>query len=342
MHLPEPLRSSPFQMYKRKSLYSGQYGHSSPRLSNNAGSMIGGNGTTSTSRPSPVSKTYMQGLPTGYAPHPGAMPVQNQNYLPYTGLATPSNIHSSQHVASDEFMMSMLERGRTTDLSMERERDDMTEQDFIEDNGGFNPRPLKLRQNTEAAREFLKARTEGEAAELGDEIREQMLEIQMAVEQIRGGSHSNPQDFFEQQEQTINAEYDELQHEMFGYGPQVEEIFDAQEALFDMAEAESPSLEQLVEASGMLEEGPMPNEIGEMADYDDGSMVCEPSEQQMYGGPEQMEPYPDGGMMPQEMCEEQVQEMMDPYMMPGMPDPCMMPGPMGPGPMLDPGPGGPP
>lgn len=35
-------------------------------------------------------------------------------------------------------------------------------------------------------------------------------------------------------------------------------------------------------------------------------------------------------------------DMMDPHMMPGMIDPYMMPGPFGPGPMLSPGPGGPP
>ena len=110
------------------------------------------------------------------------------------------------------------------------------------------------------------------------------------------------------------------------------------------------SLEQIIEANDMGLESMMPDEMPGAPDYDDSLMTPDHFEQEMGEAPEpmeSMEPYPEpfphyGGMMPPEMYDEQMQQMMDPYMISGMIDPYMMPGPFGPGPMLDPGPGGPP
>ncbi len=141
----------------------------------------------------------------------------------------------------------------------------------------------------------------------------------------------------------MDAQYDELQHELLGYDAQMEEMFNAQEALFDVPQGETLSLEQLVESSEMLGEGP--SDIAEMADYDDGLTTPEPLEQEMGEGAEQtesMEPDPDqlqyyDGVMAPEMDNDRMQEMMDPLMMPGFYGPM----PFGPGPMPGPGPGGP-
>jgi hypothetical protein len=189
-----------------------------------------------------------------------------------------------------------------------------------------------------------------------------------------------PQDFFERQEQMFESQYGELQAELFDYGANMEEIFNDQEALFDalqsgpspmeqaildqpiedvnpIAEPVFETLEQMIETEPMQDDGAMPEDMAEMLDFDNSLMRPELVEQQMYGADEEMapqetEPDPfqyDNGMMPQEMYDEQMQymmdpfmipDLMDPYMVPGMMDPYMMPGPFGPGPMLDPGPGG--
>ena len=94
------------------------------------------------------------------------------------------------------------------------------------------------------------------------------------------------------------------------------------------------SLEQIIEAHEI------PDGMPDALDYDDSLMTPEFVGQEMGEDADQMEPmepYPDpfghyGGMMPQEMYDEPMQYMMDPYMAPCMIDPYMMPGP---------GPGGP-
>lgn len=258
--------------------------------------------------------------------------------------------------------------------------------------------------NNELTSKIVQASAEEETSEFDDDLREQMLEIQMAVEQTRAESltdsnpevtheslygldaamyHSTtpepmsgavdyetlePQDFFEQQMQLFESQFSQFDPAGFDSGAEMEAIFKAQDTMFDLPELEaaftgqpteemgllagpgSESLEQIIEANDMGPEGMMPDEMPGAPDYDDSLVTPDLFEQQMDEAPEPMEsmdPYPDplqhyGGMMPPEMYDEQMQQMMDPYMMPGMIDPYMMPGPFGPGPMLDPGPGGPP
>ncbi|MHC4539841.1 MAG: hypothetical protein ACYS74_08675 [Planctomycetota bacterium] len=227
--------------------------------------------------------------------------------------------------------------------------------------------------NARASR-IMQASTEEETSEFNDDLRAQMLEIQMAVEQVRAEPLTPPnpephdidvtlpQDSFEQREEMLESQLREFEPAESDYGAGIEAVFDAQEALFDLPELEaefmsqptagmgplaSPgpeSLEQIVEAHDIADGVP------DTPDYDDSLMTPDHFEQEMGEAAEPMEwmePYPDpfghyGGMMPQEMYDEQAPEMMDPYMTPDMIDPYMMPGPFGPGPMLDPGPGGPP
>jgi hypothetical protein len=95
--------------------------------------------------------------------------------------------------------------------------------------------------------------------------------------------------------------------------------------------------------SESLEDGMMAEELAEDMEagpaYDDCLMTQEVFEQQMCEAAEQMEPRePQADMLEceDEMMPEEMDEMMDPFMIPGFYGPM----PMGPG--LDPGPGGPP
>ena len=120
------------------------------------------------------------------------------------------------------------------------------------------------------------------------------------------------------------------------HGAQMEADFDVQEAMFEqpveemepVADLGPQTLENIVEAEQMQYENGMPDDMSGMpASMDEGPV------EQMYETPEQMEPYPtppgyDDGMMPQEMYDEQMLYMMDPYMMPGPFGPM----PFGPGP----------
>jgi len=328
--------------------------------------------------PSPAPKTYMSDIPSEYTPHPGPMQMPRKGYTPYERSAMQNMPRSVQPMAPEGFPMAAMLSERTDDI------DSVELQTHLVDKQ-FNGPALISRDNTEVSRQFLKARSGEEVSEFDHDLRAHMLEIQMAVEEIRAepSAHPNPehrdigltipQGFFEQQERMFEAQLREMEAADLDYGTQMEAVFEAQEALFDLPQPEAvpteqampdqpveemgpladpvpESLEHIIEASDMQPEGMMADEMPDALDYGDSLMSPDLLEEEMgeVAEPtEAMEPYPDpfghyGGMTLQEMYDEPEPEMMDPYMIPGMVDPYMMPGPFGPGPMLDPGPGGPP
>ena len=54
MRVPEPLRNSPFRMYKRKSLYTGLYGSGFASSTERPGNVTGSYGAPFRSAPSPA------------------------------------------------------------------------------------------------------------------------------------------------------------------------------------------------------------------------------------------------------------------------------------------------
>jgi hypothetical protein len=288
----------------------------------------------------------------------------------------------------DEFQMAALGLGRdnTPEASVKYE-DSLMDEDFFQIqmkllNEQFDGPPVIPFESNQIAAAILRAQQRDEASEFDHDLRASMLEIQMAVERTRLGANTEPgdfgltipQEFFEQQEQMLEDQLREFEPPEFDYGAEMEAMFSAQEALFNLLQPDavpmeqimpdqfveemglldvpgSESLEQIIEAHEMLYGMP------EALDYDDSLMapvlfgiggVAEPTES--------MEPNPDPiqdgyDMMPQEMYDEQLPgmvdpymepDMADPYMAPDMMDPYMVPGLFGPGPMLYPGPGGPP
>jgi hypothetical protein len=279
------------------------------------------------------------------------MQMPMKDYRPYDASMVGNLPRLVQPTIPEELPMAALPLEGIEDI-------DLSELEAYLVDEQFNGPELAPSDNTEAAHEFMRIRAGEEVSEFANDLRAQLLEIQMAVEQIRTepSVYTNPephefgiaipQDFFEQQKQMLESQFDVLEPPEFDYGTQMEAAFDAQEALFDLFQPEavpmeemeplagsgSESLEQIIEAHEMLDEGVMPDAMPGALDDDDSLMSPDLFEEEM----EPMGLYPDtfedyGGMMPQEMYDEQMQE--DPYMVPGS---------FGPGPMLDPGPGGPP
>ena len=382
MRVPEPLRYSPFRMYRRKSFYTGLYGTNYSGPTRPPGDTTESAGVPIQSRPNPSHKINMSGFFDEYAPHPGPMQMSSGHYQPYDSSAIPHISRPNQPTVMDEFQMAALELMKANDFEPDVKYEDcLMDEDFFEMqmkiiNEQFEGPPTIPWDSNEVASQFMEARSGEEISEFDRNLSENIFEIQMAVEQVKADTNPDshdfgltiPQDFFEQQEQMVESQYGQLQPELFDYGANLEEILNDQEALFDAFLSEpSPleqaildqpiedvnpvvepvfqSLEQIIETEPMQEDGMMPDDMAEMPDYDDSLMTPDLFEQVMDEVTEPMEPYPDpfghyGGMMPQEMYDEQMQYMMDPLMIPEMMDPYMMPGPFGPGPMLDPGPGG--
>jgi len=182
-----------------------------------------------------------------------------------------------------------------------------------------------------------------------------------AVEPLPGQMNyaaMDPQDFFEQQMQMIESQFNQ-----FDPSAQMEAIFNAHEALFELLQQALPfepvmpelsasgmgpvampgsaSLDDIVDVHNLIHGTPSPGYVPDMPGYDACLMTPELFEQQMHGATGQMapegagpDPY-DQGMMPGEMYGPMSQDMMEPEMM----DPYMMPGPMGPSFMPEPPPG---
>ena len=383
MSVPEPLRYSPFRVYRRKSLYTGLYGTNYAGPTRPPGDTTDSAGVPIHSRPSPSHKRYMPGFSGEYTPHPGPMEMPGQDYRPYNSPAIPHIARQSQPSALEPEPANAVKLGVRYEASLMDE--DLFESQTELLRGQFGEAALKQWGNNEVANQILQAHTQEETSEFDAELRAQLLEIQMAVEEVRVGPLTPPnteardvgltipQDFFEQQEQMVESQFHEFEPPDFDCGAEMEALIEAHEVLFDLPQPEASPLEQIITEEPVEEMGPMVSQgpesleqiiaedeiqpegamLEEMPgapDYDDSFMTPGSLEQQMDEAPEPteaMEPYPSpfgpyGGMMPPEMYDEQMQQMMDPYMMSGMLDPYMMPGPFGPGPMLDPGPGGPP
>jgi hypothetical protein len=161
----------------------------------------------------------------------------------------------------------------------------------------------------------------------------------------RNGSHGdiytgvNPHDFFEQQMQAFENQFHQFETMQFGQGAQMEEVFRAQEALFDpfsvgglLAEPTMPgpqSLDDIIGAYDLTPETPMPGYGPDASAYDDCLMTPELFGDLMHDAiaglaPPEAGPVPyDTGMMPDGMYGEPMPD--------DMMDPDMMPGPMGPG-----------
>ena len=122
-------------------------------------------------------QTYMQSFPDGYAPQPGSMQVPRTDYKPYDGSVTQNAGHSNQRMVPDEFWMSAPELRNTRASSQGVGYED----DVMEPQEGFNGPKVMLRGNTEVTRQFMRARAGEETPELDNDLRAQMLEIQMAV-----------------------------------------------------------------------------------------------------------------------------------------------------------------
>ena len=149
----------------------------------------------------------------------------------------------------------------------------------------------------------------------------------------------DPQDFFEQQMQAFESQFRQFETMQFGQGAQMEEVFRAQEALFDLsnlggllAEPALPgpqSLDDIIGAYDLTPETPMAGYGPDVPAYDDCLMTPELFGELMHEAatdmmPPEAAPVPyDIGMMPGGMYGEPMPD--------DMMDPDMMPGPMGPG-----------
>lgn len=387
MNLPEPLRYNPFRLRKRRSLHSVLFGDRQPGPIRPIDSAVGYGRPSIPVGPSP--KPYMSDFHDEYVPHAGLMQTPSNDYQPYDTSANPHIPRPNQPTVADDFRKAALELAGA--ISFEpgiKYEDSLMDEDFFEIqmkllNKQFDGPPIIPQDNNELASRILQEHDRDENSEFDQDLRSNMVEIQMAVEQVRAAplvevnpeSHdivqTIPQDFFEAQESMFDAQYRESEPESYDYSAHMEDIFNAQEALFDAlesgpspmeqaildqpmenqnpaAEPISQSLEEIVEAEPMQDGLSMLDDMAGRPGYDDSLMTPELLEQQMDEVAEQMEsmePYPvpgqlGYGMMPQEMYDEQMLYMMDPFMVPGLMDPYMMPGPFGP--MLGPGPGGPP
>lgn len=397
MPVPEPLRYSPFRMYRRKSLYTGLYGTNYSGPTRPPGDTTDSAGVPVQSKPSPSPVMYTSGFSGEYAPHPGLMEMPGKDYQPYDSPSIPHIPRPSQPPALEPGEASVFEPGvRYEDNLMDEDSFELQMELLREQ---FGEAGLNEWENNEVASHIMQAHREEETSEFDADLREHVLEIQMAAEQTRNESLAEPnpelssesvygldammyhppspelisgaadyellepQDFFDQQMQLFEKQFSQFDPAEFDNGVEMEAMFKAQEAVFDLPELEaafmeppteamgslarpgSESLEQIIKANEIGPEAMMPDEMPEAPDYDDSLMTPELFEQEMSEAAEPMEPYSDpmeqyGGMIPQPMYEEQVPDMMDPYRMPGMMNPYMMPGPFEPGPMFDPGPGG--
>lgn len=347
MRIPEPLRNNPFRFSRRRSLHSKLYDEDRSRPIRPIDSIPQYHRTPG--RVSP--KDYMSGFPEQYVSHPGFMQMPKGDYEPYDELQAMSMSDFGR--TADEFRFAAMELAgvRSPDVDIEYDNCLMTEELFQQQIESLREQFPPDFDTNEIASQILAAQSQDDGFDMDPNLRENMLDIQMAVEQAKAESLTAlnpepmdigpaiPQDFFEQAEQMLEEQFYEMQPAEFDYGVQMEADFSTQETMFEqpieemepMADSSPQTLENIIEAEQMRYEIGMPDDMSGMQ-----VLMNEGPIEQMYDTPEQMEPYPeplqDGyGMMPQEMYGEQMpDEMMDPFMRPDMMDPYMMPGPLGP------------
>ena len=354
MRTPEPLRNNPFRFRKRRSVYTKLYSEGRPDPIRPIDNMVRYRGTSGQVSP----KSYISRSPEGYLPHPGFMQIPHSDYQAYNMQDMPMSNFGS----TDEFRFAAMKLAGFGPSGGEVEYDDclMTEEVFQQHIESLREQFPPEFDTNEIASHILAACSQNEEIVTEQDPRE-MIEIQMAVEQIRAeplaGPNTEPsdfglaipQDFFEQPEQTFEEFYEMQPPTEPDHRTPVEADFDQQamfeqpiEEMIPLADLEPQPLEDIIEAEQMQYEDVMPDDMTDMSAFDSFSMPQEFIDQQMpevaeHMDPMEPDPHHDGyGVMPQEMYDEQMpDEMMDPLMM----DPYMMPGPWGP--MPGPGPGGP-
>jgi hypothetical protein len=297
----------------------------------------------------------MSGFLEQYVPHPGFMQISQPDYQDNDGLMMENISHLDHQRIIDEIRFATLELAGIKSAEPEvKYEDGLMDEGFFErqmvllDKQFEEQEPMPFDTNETASR-ILATQSQDEEFGMEQGLRENMIEIQMAVEQARAEPLAEPnpqaldfglavpQDFFEQAEQTFEEFY-EMQPVEFDYGDQMEADFSTQGIMFEqpveemgpMADLGPQTLENIVEAEQMQYEGAIPDDMSGMP-----ALMDEGPVEQMYETSEQMEPYPtplgyDDGMRQQEMYDEQMMYMMDPF---------MMSGPFGPMP-FGPGPGG--
>lgn len=310
MRTPEPLRNSPFSQFrKRKSLYSKLYGEGRSDPIGPIDNMPHYRGTHGQVSP----KGYMSGSSEQYAPHPGFMQISQPDYQENDGLMMENISHLDHQRIIDEFRFAAMElAGNSTEHIPKYEDGLITEELFQELMESLREQLPPEFDTNEMASHLFAALSQDEEFGIEQDLQENMIEIQMAIEQARADPLAE-----------LNMEAE----------------FAAQEAMFEqpieetgpMMDSGPQTLENIVEAEQMQYESGMPDDMSGMPDMMDEGPV-----EQMDETPEHMEPYPeplqDGyGMMQHEMYDEQMpDEMMDPFMGPEMMDPYMMPGPFEP------------
>lgn len=349
MRTPEPLRNSPLsQFHKRRSLYNKLYGEGRSDLIRPIYSM------PQQRQVSP--KGYMSGSSEQYAPHPGFMQISQPGYQDNDGLMMGNMSHLDRQRIIDEIRFAAMElAGNSTEHIPEYEDGLMTEElllELLESLREQNGEPL-LEQfdNNEIATHILAALNQDDEVGMEPDLRENMLEIQMAIEQTRADSLVDPNpefSVFEQAEHILESQFDEIQQFTENdYEAQMEAELEAQEALFvqpieemEFMEDSAPqTLENIVEAELIPHEAGMPSDMMDMSAYDSFAMPQELIDQQMPEASDQMDPME---MEPDPMQAQydpmmSLEYMVDPHYMPDQ----MMPGPMPFGHELEPDPTGP-
>jgi hypothetical protein len=285
----------------------------------------------------------MSDFPEQYAPHPGFMQIPQPDYQENDGLMMENISHPDHQRIIDEIRFAALElAGRRADEGNVKYDDCLMTEEFF-------------RQQLESLKEEF-----GPSFFDTNEVSQRILEIWLESGGVKADHHLTA-DMFDIQlavEKAKTVPFNDIQDARLDYSALPDAYFDAQDALFDLPQPEqmaqgqqvldqfmeemnpiedleAQSLEQIIEAQELVPEG-------EMANYDI-QIEQGPLEQQLQEGFEQMdmedpylEPPAQGyGMIPQEMYDEQIQEMLDPFMIPGFY------GPMSFGSMPGPGPGGP-
>lgn len=324
MRTPEPLRNNPFRFRRRRSLNNILYGKNRSRPiipKENMPHYSGSMGQVNSREYIPISQEQ-------YMPHPGFMQMLQSDYEPYDELQDISMSNFGITADESRFAAMALADIRPSDGEIEYDDCLITKEVFMHQIELLREQFPPEFDTNETASRILAAFNQDEELDMEQNLQENMLEIQMAVEQARADSLAEPNSEisnFEQAEQMPESQLYEMQSAELDYGAQIEAEFNAQEATFEqpmeetvpMMDSGPQALENIVEAEQMQYEGAMPDDMSAMSD-----LMNERPVEQMYETPEHMELYPeqvqDGyGMMQPEMYDEQMQEMMDPFMMQG-------------------------
>jgi hypothetical protein len=257
---------------------------------------------------SAVLKDYMPSFQAQYQPHPGFMNIPDSGYLPNDGFGMDDYSLSDHQGVIEEFRQAAMEIAGINHRDVKYEDSLMTQemfQELMDELREQNTDPLSPTPDmNETTSPILEDQMPNEENDIAPNLRDTMLDIQMAVTQAEAESltawNPEPMDFGPAVPQGFFEPHDEM------LDPTLEEVVDVEQLSMDMSA---------------------------IRDYQDSMTVQVALEDQMYGTAEDMNPMQpdmlDNDMMPQDMADEPMSdEMMDPSMLPGPWGP--MPGPGGP------------